>query len=382
MEKRTIIILILLLSILLVSGCWDAIELEDRDICTAVVVEKNGDQYEFYVEVAGISAKIQNPRSGQEDSQQPTTSIVKGSGKTYAEARINLDKELNKPVYLGAVQSLILTERLADNGIDEYTLRLRQMTEYRKTMDVIVTPDKPEDFLSVQPANESAIGFAIEDTLENLRFLGISFHMTLSDLLQKLSSKNPCYMMNTMSVRDEQITLIGHTLFDGGKRVGFIPFEESRGIVFLTVIGESEPKFDYVVNLEDKTFTLETTQKKRSIKSSYDGEKASFEVNLNYRAVGRYPSQRVTITDQTREELKGKLTEQIQNDIQSTIDKSQKEYECDYLSFSEPFRIAYPDAYEAMNWHDEFKKAEFHLNITVDVVPNRTVDYDPNPIVS
>ncbi len=128
MAKRIPKILIVLIVVLFTtSGCWDSTNIEDRDICTSVIADKDGDTYTFYVEVPDISLKFQNSQS--EQGANLKASIVKGSGKSYAEARTALDRALNKPVYLGAVQSLILTERLADSGIDEYALRLRQLIE-------------------------------------------------------------------------------------------------------------------------------------------------------------------------------------------------------------------------------------------------------------
>ena len=383
MGRRTVKAACLILEITLVlgltSGCWDALDVDDRDICTAVVVDRQGDDYTFFVEIPSITARIQRQESGQGGGQSLNTVIAKGSGTTYAEARMNLDKVLNKPLYLGAVQSLILTEALADSGIEEYTLRLRQMIEYRKTMDVIVTPDKPEELLGLQPENEATVGFAVEDSLESMTKLGLTYHLSLADLLQKLESKNPCYLMNTMSVKAGQLSVTGSAVFSGGKRRGFIPFEESRGIAMLIAHGSIKPKFDYVVTVDGYTFTLETTLKNRKITARYDGVKPSFDVTLHFDARGLYPSGKVRITEALRGQTAGKLKEDLTNELLRTIERSQKEYESDYLSFSEPFRIAYPDAYEEMNWHDEFKKAEFNVEADVKVLPNRSVDYNPKP---
>lgn len=379
-KKAVKIILPIILILLSISGCWDSIDIEERDICTCVIVDKVDDEFVFYVEISGISSKIQNPRSEQDSGQQTSASVIKGSGKSYAEARAQLDKELNKPLYLGAVQTLILTERLADSDIEEYTLRLRQLTEYRKTMDVIVTPDDPEEFLKVQPENASAVGFAIEDTLETLIKLGDA-HLSLADVLQKLESKNACFLMNTLSVKEGHISLIGTAVFDKGKRIGFIPENESHGLVYIAASMRNKPKFDYVITIEDKTVTLETTLKRRSIKANYDGDKPTFNLDLSYDAVVLYPSERIKITDDMRREFAGLLKEQIEGDIRKAIDTSQKEFACDYLSFSEPFRIAYPQAFDAINWHEEFKKAEFNINTSVKIIPNKTVDYNPEPII-
>jgi spore germination protein KC len=381
MKRAAEVIISILIILSLLSGCQDSIDIEDRDICTAVVVDKEDGRLAFYVEVAQISSKIQNLRSEQSGGQQHSASIVKGSGTTYAEARANLDKELNKTVYLGAVQSLILTERLAESGIEEYTLRLRQTTEYRKTMDVIITPDNPEEFLGALPANESAVGFAIEDTLENMVKLGTTYHLSLADLLQKFESKNPCYLLNTLSIREGQISLTGNTVLNKGMRLGFIPEEDSRGIVFLAALLRNKPKTEYVINYQGKAITEETTLKKRSIKARYDGGKPVFDVDLSFQAVGQYPSERIKITADMRREFTSLIRERIAADIGKAIDTSQKEYGCDYLSFSEPFRINYPEAFEAMDWREEFQKAEFNVNIKVKVIANRNVDYNPEPVL-
>lgn len=379
--KKSVCSLFLLAIPGILTGCWDALDIDDRDICTAVVVDRQGDILQFYVEIPNISSNIQKQESDQSGGQGISTAIVKGEGKTFAEARISLDTVLNKPLYLGAVQSLILTEALADSGIEEYALRVRQLTDYRKTMDVIVTPDKPKDFLCLQPENEATVGFAIEDTLESAAKLGITYHMSLAELLQKMESRNPCYLLNTLAVREGQISLIGSAVFDGGKRVGYIPFEESRGITLLTAQKRVKPRFDYVAEMDGLQFTLETTLKRRSIKAQYDGVKPSYDVKLHFDAINLYPSGRIRITNALCSEIGGKLKEQITNQIYRTIETSQKTYGCDYLSFSEPFRISYPEAYNAMNWHEVFKEAVFKVDVSVKVIPNRSVDYDPQPVI-
>ena len=370
---------VILTSPCLLSSCQDALDLENRDICTAVVADKQNDSVFFYVEIPQILSVLQQHQSDLASGQNMSISIVKGGGKTFSDARLSLDRALNNPLYLGAVQSLVITERLADSGIDEYTLRVRQLTDYRKTMNVIVTPDTPEDFLGTRPSNQATVGFAIEDTLNSMIEQGATYRLSLADLLQKLESKNPCYLINTLAVRDGEIKLIGSAVFDGGKRIGFIPFEESRGITLMTARRRNKPTFNYIVTVDGHTFALETALKKRSVKAGYIGEKPFFDVTLRFDALGLYPSGRVRISDDVQRQLSEKLEEQISGEIIRTIEQSQKEFECDYLAFNRPFRISNPDAYNSLNWKDAFKKAEFKVAVTVKVIPNRSVDYNPEP---
>jgi spore germination protein KC len=376
MPKKAVKTIALLAAALCLTGCFDALDIEDRDICTAVVVDKEEDGYSFTVEVAAISSKIQNPQSEKGAGQGQNTNIVKGMGKTFVEARHNLDRELNKPVYLGAVQAVVITENMSKSDIEEYTFRIRQMQEYRKTMDVLVTPDKPEEFLKIQPENAQTVGFAIEYTLDNLIELGTTFHMSLADLLQKLVSKNPSYLMSTVAVQNSQIALVGYAVFDGGKQVGYIPYEQARGIIYLADI-ESTPKFDYLLPIKDVNISASAALVKREIKAYYDNGRILFALNLSFDTIILHPSSKIPVTKKMVEEAKEKQKELLMQDILMTLGFSRNYFGLDYLSFSEAFRIAYPDEFEGMDWKKEFKNAEFSVNIDLDVKEDVSVDYDP-----
>ncbi len=364
--------------ILLTAGCWDSLPVEDRDICTAVLVDYSDGDYSFYVEVAAISSKIQGQRSEQGGGEIQDTNIIKASGKSFAEARIALDKLLNKPIFLGAVQALILTESMTDHGIEEYAYRVRQMIDYRKNMDVIVTPDDPADFLGIRPANESTVGFAVEDSLETMLKLGSTFHVSLAELLEKLASPNPCYLLSTLSVVDGQISLIGYTAFSGGTREGFIPYAESRGIICI-VLGQSGGKamFNYVVPLGDKQFSLETELTSFNVTPVYKDGTVEFHLNFGFKSTHLYPSSNDPITPQVENAIEAGLCQQLLQDISQAVALSQS-YGCDYLSFSELFRIRYPDVFEQMDWESEFKRAVFSISVNVDILQTESVDYNPS----
>jgi hypothetical protein len=253
---------------------------------------------------------------------------------------------------------------------------VRQLNEYRKTMDVVVTPDNPEDFLTIQSENESTVGFAVEDTLDTMEREGETFHMSLDNLLEKLSCRNPCYLMSTLSNVDGQISLIGYTMFDGGQRIGFIPYDQSRGIVYLAEGNKGKPAFEYIVPADDGQVSLNVELKSMNITANYDGSTAQFGVNMKFDGRSMYPSSNIAITPEIKSVLKEGLKQQLISEISETIGRSQ-ECDCDYLSFSEYFRIKYPNIYEQMDWRNAFSKASFTISVDVDIVANESVDYNP-----
>jgi Ger(x)C family germination protein len=369
-KKAASIVLILVAA--LMSGCWDARNIDDLDICTAVVVDYKDGEYTLYFEIINIAT---NKMSGENTGQGLSTAIVQGAGESFAKARTEVDRELNKPVYLGAVQSLIMTEEMADNGIEEYAYRVREMTEYRKTMDMIITPDDPEDILNIRPENSATVGFAIEDTLQNLLEKGVIFHMSLADVLQKLSAHNKCYLLSTVGVKKEQIVHLGYTVFNGGYRIGFIPYEQSRGILYVTLGGEKRtPIFLYVVKIDDAVYTLETTLKNFSVKAKWDGTRASFDIDMDFEAKTLYQSVSNKTTPEIMRQIKADLSNQLMEDVTQAIQTSM-DYESDYMNFSEPFRITYPGVYEQMEWQSTFVNADFTVDLAVALKEHEAYDY-------
>lgn len=370
--KKIAVSLVLMLVSVLMGGCWDAHSIEDMDICTAVVVDYKDDAYAFYVEIINISS-MKKADSGNDQSQSST--IVKGSGESFAQARIDLDKALNKPIYLGAVQSLIMTEDMAENGIEEYAYRVRELPDYRKTMDMIITPDIPTDILSTKPENSATVGFAIEDTLRNLLDQGATFHMSLSGVLQKLCAQNKGYLLSTLGLKNGQIVLLGYTVFNGGQRKGFIPYEEARGIVYMILGGEKKtPTSLYVVKLDACNYTLVTSLKSVKVTAEWDGNRAFFTIDMKFSSKFLYQSLNIPITPEVENQLKAAMSDQLMGDVTQAIHTS-LDYDCDYLYFSEPFRIKYPGIYEQMEWDNTFANADFTVNLDVTLKENEAYDY-------
>ncbi|MEN6471446.1 MAG: Ger(x)C family spore germination protein [Clostridiaceae bacterium] len=370
--KKIAVSLVLMLAAALLGGCWDARNIEDMDICTAVVVDYKDDVYTFYVETINISS-VKKVETGSEAGQ--STTVVRGAGESFAQARMCLDKALNKPIYLGAVQSLIMTEAMADHGIEEYTYRVRELSDYRKTMDMIITPDLPMNVLSIKPENSVTVGFAIEDTLQNLLDQGATFHMSLSDVLQKLSAKNKCYLLSTLGIKEEQIVLLGYTVFDGGRREGFIPYEQARGIVYMVLGGEkTKPTFLYVVKQEQADYTLKTSLTGSKVTVEWDGNKAFFTIDLKFSSKLLYQSVNVPYSSGVERQIKTKLSYLLKEEVNQAI-RTSLDYGCDYLYFSEPFRVKYPGVYEQADWAEIFADAAFTVNVDVAFKDNEAYDY-------
>lgn len=365
---------LIFLLLLFCTGCWDAVDLEDKDITTVVIVDKTGGGYSFTLELADISygKESGNGNGGSQNAQKH--SILKSEGANYTEAREDLDRKADKPIYLGAVNTVVLTQNLAYYGIKEYMFRLRQITDYRKTVDVVITPERPEDLLNVKPEHASGVGMAIEDTLQSLVNTGQTFHMNLGDILEALASPVSCYLLATIGIRDDEIALIGYSAFDDGQCIAFIPIEQAQGIVMLKA---KDPRRDYTVPCKNGHVTIHTRIRKKSIKPSFANGKISYKLHFYIDAELLYPANNIPITEEMDKQIALDLKDMMKKEVEFTIKQAREEYECDYLGFSTSFRIRYPEEFKKMDWEKEFPKAEFAIDLTIDHESVGNLDYKP-----
>ena len=374
MPARTLKFFICIFMTVFLCGCWDSRNIEDRDICTAVVVDKTNGGYAYIVEIATITSTLQNP-SSEQGTQKPN--IITANGKTLADARFNLDRRINKVLFMGAVQTVIFTKRMAQSGIEEYVYRVRELNEYRKSVDVIVTSDDPFELLNFSPENATAVGFAIEYDLENMFNNGKTFHMSLADLLDKLASKNKACLISAIGRQEKQIGLVGYAVFNNGKMLGTISLDESRGIVYIVTGRHSRPYFDYVVPIGNSHVTIEAKMVSREFTAGYSNGKAHFHLNFIMEGTERYPANAEPVTGEKEEKARMTLEKMLLKEFTHALDLSQKEYCCDFMSLSETFRITYPDEYAAMDWQETFKNADFTVSVSVKMNMNKAYDYNP-----
>ncbi len=338
------------------SGCWDATDINNKSLITLVLTARQDDEFVFYFEVPNLSVS-QSQDSGSSREQY---SIVSGAGATFAEARRHLNAKMDKPVFLGTVRALLVTDELAKHGLEEYMYRMQTMIDYRKTLLIATTRDKPEDVLSVKPENNVSIGYSIEETIRSNRDLGKVVTYTVSDVFEFLYS-GYCFVLINLDVRDGLLAYTGYTIIHNGSYLGFIPLEDSAGLVWL--LGDNIERI-YVVPLGGVLVTFKVKMKKRDIEPLYADGQITFNISFSFESEALYSDKNVSLDDQALEQVKPALQAQLLEDIAAAIRQSQS-FQCDYLGFKEHFRVAYPNILSQISksdWVSRYMNATFNIS--------------------
>lgn len=368
-KRLRALVLFTLVFALLLTGCWDAEDIEGREILTLVIVDRSEKGYAFTVEYS--------IPSGAKDGEKGSSSFqfTQSEGDSLVAARDGLDAKLNRPIYLGAVHAVVLTGQHADEGIAEYMFRLRDINDYRKIVDILVTDEPLDAFTKLKaPQGMGGVGKSIEDTMTSLIQQGRMFDANLAAVLDAVTGPCECFLLPNVKISDDNIELSGFSIFCGGKRVGTIPEKRSRGVLLLKV---QKPKLSYVVPYDTGTATVAVEMRKRKIKPVYENRQIYFHLTFSFGAELSNYSNDIPVTQALHDQIQENLRTMIFDELAEAILTSQKKYESDYLGFFSAFRIAYPTEVRAMNWSDEYPDAKIDIAIDVDFDSTGSLDYIP-----
>ncbi|HOP12164.1 MAG TPA: Ger(x)C family spore germination protein [Oscillospiraceae bacterium] len=367
-----VLVVILMLSVFL-SGCaGDFKDINEKSIFTAVALDKKGDEFYFYVEIANIEGSSNSENKSGGSNKYIT---VTSHGKTITEARENMDRQLDNEVHLSAVRALILTENFAKEHLVEYLNRLRADEAYRKKTITVITQEDPENLFQICNQNNVSVGFYTEKVLKSLEENGETFTRTTTRLLENLSAEYTGILISCIGLQDQNISLKGYSVVNDSTIVGFIPVEEAKSVVFIKA---DKPGFDYVLSYKTNQFTIEVILKKKKIKPSYENGEINFDMAFDFEAKLMYGDEKTPylFTQTDNANLTRSLTEMLKTGLIDAVGQAQKTFQCDYLQFDDIFRIKYPSQFDEMDWQNEFEKVTYSVDVTVVLNKNGVMDYE------
>lgn len=368
-KKRGKPIALTLLLGFLLTGCWDATDISTLDLCTMVILDRQGDELSFTVEIAKISPAGESGGSGGNKQTYLT-----GSGKSLAQARDALDMQLDKPLFLGTVRALVITEGAVANDLAEYLFRLRENQAYRQKVNIAVMSENPLALSDLENEADQPVGFIIDDTIHTGQDLGHTCAVTIETHINDILAGQG-FVLQHIGLQGKQLKLDGYTVFRDAKPVGFIPMEDSRGLSYLL---SREPIWVYRLPGDAGFVTTEVELAHRKIIPSYQDGQIRFQVQLAFKGTIQYKSE-ISLFPLNKESIRqygDDLNQALEQEVRAAIALSQHQFQSDYLEFGEAFRLAYPDAHEGMDWAAEYPKAEIQTLTSMDISVSDKIDIE------
>lgn len=139
-------ILVSMICLLLLPGCWNSRSLQNLAYVTSIAVDYKDDKYTVYVQVLNFT-NIAKTESVEMGKVVPNW-IGKGEGQTVSDAFESIYATSQIELYWGHVKSIILSEGLMKHGLQELYDNINRLQEIRYNIYVYGTKEPLEDIFT------------------------------------------------------------------------------------------------------------------------------------------------------------------------------------------------------------------------------------------
>ena len=379
--KRFLQLFMVVILAVAVGGCMDSLDINKKMIVTTVAADKVGDEYFLYAEVANIQAAGSGGTGGGSVPLGSKYFYIKGRGKTFSDSRLDIDRQLDMPIFLSGGRTLVFTERFAveDDDFTQYLYRLRSDEAYRKKVLTVITHSDLDNMFKTMNNRNISVGYSIDSTVTSLEQQGEAFSRTTSRLLENLSSRYSGVLIPCMDMRNEDTILSGYSVVNGNRVTGFIPIENCIG---LNMLKADKARLFFDVPYQDKSYTVKTIINSRSLTPYYQNGEINCLYQLRIKATVEYGNTRTpyNLNKDALKDMENTLKQTMLRELIETVSKAQTIYQTDYLQLDDAFRIKYPTAFDKLDWQTEFLKAKFYWDIKIDFGVSPSLNYEKNPV--
>ncbi|MBZ9686751.1 Ger(x)C family spore germination protein [Clostridium estertheticum] len=372
MIKKFSILLIILMTIITLAGCWDFEDANKKSFILSVGVDKIDEN----VEITGEATAFVALRGGGEaQAQRSPQSFFQysGIGNDIESARANIEQEVTQTFFLGETRVVVFGKSYAENGIASYLSRIDSTYDYRKNLIVVISREPAKKILSYPGNRKLGTGFYIEDNIKILTKNSAAIYTKIMDMISYKNIEGVGFFIPYIGIEKEGIRYLGLGVMKNFKLVDFIKVKDTTGILYLL---NEKPILTESISLNDNKnkSIFKVFAKKRNIKTDYKNDKVIINIDLNLDASLQYQYDMKPISDENKKELQNKISENVKKDILENIDRSQNDYACDTFGFMNYFRAQNPKIYKTINWKHKYTSAEVNVNINTKIINTNLKD--------
>lgn len=239
-------ILIIILTLLLCTGCFDYKEINDLAIINAIGVDYENDEYVITLEI--LNDQI------DKDSSKITSYTKVGHGKNLTSAIENAADKLSKQLIFNHIKLMILSKSIIEEKFENIVDLFLRNTYFRENFYVIsATKNKPETLLN-HTTNEAPIAStAITDTLESIRYSSnTNVLKKFDEMVEEVITYGIDTCFSNITLKDNEFIVDGMSIFNN------YSYKSNLSNEYVKIYNLLIDNFDrptYTINYDNLSFT-------------------------------------------------------------------------------------------------------------------------------
>ncbi|KRF07136.1 hypothetical protein ASG89_17460 [Paenibacillus sp. Soil766] len=384
MMKRAIVLLLILM---LATGCWNRKELDEISIATAIGIDKKGDNYSISVQLLNTD-EITSTKGGNQ--RMPVVTLQLSSGNTIFESFRKLTTSSPRKILSSHLRILVIGEDVAKEGIANVLDLLSRDHELRSDFNILLARNATaNDILQVlTPLEKIPANKLYSSLISSEKNWGVTTNVDLHQLIYDLVDAGKDPVLSSIHIKGDSLkaksrenlssvlppaTLEykGLGVFHRDHFVGWLTDRESKG-------------YNYAINNIKSTvialpcqqskglMSIELMSSRSKLKVKFVDNQPRVFINLRAEAnIGEVACELDLNSTKTIQAIEEQLNEEIKGTILDSVAKA-KSYKSDIFGFGAAIHRANYKQWHLMkdNWDQTF--AHLPVEVTVQSKIRRT----------
>jgi len=359
----------------LLSGCWDRIEINDLAIVLATGIDYEEGKVQLTSQIFVPRKAGGGDSSGSGGSPSGVTMIRTAEGRTIAEALNRLQRKVPRNMFWGHCEVIIISEQAGKRGIREYIDFFLRYPQFREHAYVFSSEKAAKDILALlDPLERSSA-----ESLREMANLKLGTRVTALELAKSIEGPSSSAILSRMLVlppepdQDKLTTtpyVKGLSLYNKDRYVKTVKEPMSVGVLLL-----AKELNNIIMPVEFKplegSFSIRLIEIKTALKPRIVNQHWSMKVDIQTNGEVVLNTTDANLTDpavltKLEQEWSAKLTSLAYD----AIDLSQKELRSDFFKFAVEFRRYYPKQWKKQekNWETLYPELDVEVKVDAHVV--------------
>lgn len=237
MVKHLRVTALILLTLIILSGCWDKTEIEDRAFVMAIGIDSTTSLKKYIVtfQFPNVSQIAKGTSGGGGGGGKASFSVSEVADTIFSASR-HISTRLNKTLYLGHTQVVILGKDIVSNKdkFQEVLDSLDRSYELSRKLYLLVTPGRAQDILLKDYKLEPNTGAYIQDIFKHFSRTSIFPNVDYNKVMKSLHETNGNAIIPKIVAGKDEIKVAGSAIIKDYRLAGWLEDGENMGYMWLT----------------------------------------------------------------------------------------------------------------------------------------------------
>ncbi len=384
MKAKITLLCIYMLSISLLTACFDATELDELAIALLIGIDLEDDKILITAEVINLQYSSDSSSSGN-----VSVKYVQGTGNTVLEALRDITLKFGHRIYGAHTKAIIFGEDLAKKGVMPYMDQLFRARELRESAYVLVAKEaKAYEVMGVSSGLEPIPANYIISLIDSIRynpktidtnmmdFVKHYYHMgrhPIVAILEKRQKKGINQTEKEVGTKDFELSSIGSAVFKNDTLVGYLSGNDTKALNYiLNNVKGGIITFPTPVDSDETLFSSLSTIKVRT-KNDVDFKDGRLILKTKITIsgyLGEIDGDMDVSNYESLEKMAQACSQTVKEGIEMTVKKVQKEFGFDIFGFGHVLHKKHTEEWRKIEgkWDDLFAEADFQIEVVTNII--------------